>query len=211
MNVQSIRKIGPIQAFLAGFFGVGLGYVYVGELRLAFAGIFGTVGVLVLCSWTRLIVASALVYWIFAGLIITASLVVLIHPIVIAVRHPQRPRKSFNRWWFYLLWAVVTGTGSYFIVLVEIRDGVLYRNDHAVIEPYLHPPIGGYGYGRDHPATSVGPDEVFVLGDYRDNSVDSRGWGALPTSKLRGRVQYIWFSTAGRRVQWARIGISWPP
>jgi len=34
----------------------------------------------------------------------------------------------------------------------------------------------------------------YLLGDYRDNSLDSRQWGPFPTTSLRGRVQYIWLS-----------------
>lgn len=42
----------------------------------------------------------------------------------------------------------------------------------------------------------VGPDEVFVMGDNRDNSSDSRYWGGLPLSHLLGKVRWIWLSCA---------------
>jgi hypothetical protein len=35
MNLQVNHRIEPIRGFLAGFFGLGLGYVYEGDLRLA--------------------------------------------------------------------------------------------------------------------------------------------------------------------------------
>jgi signal peptidase I len=280
VNVQGTRRIGPIRAFLAGFFGLGLGYVYVGDLRLAFASIFGTLGVLAIFSWTRLIVVSALAYWICAGIIITVTLTALIHPVIVTVRFRERPRRAFNRAWFYYLWAVGVGTGSFFIIvnrvdvfgygtfrtasasmlptlekddyfmantwryktrdpadgelvilekpgeagvtyikrvvgvagdLIEIQDGVLYRNGHAVVEPYIHAPTEGFGYGRDYPATPVLAGEAFVLGDFRDNSIDSRRWGAVPIKSLRGRAEYIWYSTAAGGVQWQRIGMSLRP
>jgi signal peptidase I len=94
---------------------------------------------------------------------------------------------------------------------VELRDGVLLRNGQAVTEPYLHPATANYGDGRDYPALSVRADEVFVLGDYRDNSLDSRRWGLIPTSQLRGRAEYIWFSAAAGKLRWDRIGKSLAP
>jgi len=41
---------------------------------------------------------------------------------------------------------------------------------------------------------TVPPDRVFVLGDNRDFSNDSRFYGAVPLSKIRGRASWIWLS-----------------
>lgn len=40
----------------------------------------------------------------------------------------------------------------------------------------------------------VPPGEVFVLGDNRDASDDSRYWGSVPMSQVHGRVLFIWLS-----------------
>lgn len=40
----------------------------------------------------------------------------------------------------------------------------------------------------------VPPGELFLLGDNRDTSEDSRYWGTVPSSSLLGRVSLIWFS-----------------
>jgi signal peptidase I len=94
---------------------------------------------------------------------------------------------------------------------VELRDGVFYRNGVAVDEPYLHLPLPYKGNPRNVALSTLGPGQFYVLGDFRDNSLDSRQWGPFKTSSLRGRVQYIWWSFADSRVQWQRIGTSFVP
>jgi signal peptidase I len=61
----------------------------------------------------------------------------------------------------------------------------------------------------------VPPDEYFVLGDNRDNSLDSRYWQFVPDSLIRGRPMFVYYSydpdSLDRmswltRIRWTRIG-----
>jgi signal peptidase I len=68
---------------------------------------------------------------------------------------------------------------------VEIRDAYLYVDGAEVPEPYVdHARSDGVWFG---PVT-VPAGAVFVLGDSRDGSLDSRIFGAVPTSAVTGHV-----------------------
>ena len=65
---------------------------------------------------------------------------------------------------------------------VEIRNHTTYVNNQPLYEPYV----------VDQSNDDFGPivipaDSVFVMGDNRNNSADSRKWGFLPVQNITGR------------------------
>jgi signal peptidase I len=68
-------------------------------------------------------------------------------------------------------------------------------------------------WSPDLESTSVPPEHVFVLGDNRDNSQDSRHWGPVPLEHVRGTVLGIWASVDPETGQprWERFGRSLRP
>jgi signal peptidase I len=123
---------------------------------------------------------------------------------------------------------------------LAMRDGILIRNGVALAEPYVthsdpetDPVWEEFRWQSDflvktagaavayHPSRNnwgpliVPQEHYFVLGDNRDNSLDSRYWGFVPDSLLRGRPEVVYFSFAAdssddfawlTHVRWTRLG-----
>jgi len=83
---------------------------------------------------------------------------------------------------------------------IEIRDKEVYVDGvrqelplHAkTIDPSVYPLHMG---SRDNmPPETVPPGHVFVLGDNRDNSNDSRYWGYVPCENIKGKAVMLYWS-----------------
>jgi len=106
---------------------------------------------------------------------------------------------------------------------VEIKAGLLYVNGtlakHALVQPsdslayenilegqpYLiqvDKNLGDYG------PVDIPKDHFFALGDNRLDSIDSRVWGPVPCSCLKGRVKLVWLSLSNEgAIRTERIGV----
>ncbi|WP_033339027.1 signal peptidase I [Catenuloplanes japonicus] len=68
---------------------------------------------------------------------------------------------------------------------LEIRDAVLFVNDAAADPPFIdHASFDGTWFGP----VAVPAGMLFVLGDNRAGSIDSRTYGPIPETAVRGRV-----------------------
>ncbi len=100
---------------------------------------------------------------------------------------------------------------------VEIIQNKIYINDKLIDDPWgryagqgdlrrFFPSVDRYG------PYVVPKDSLFVLGDNRDNSQDSRFWGFVQLNEVKGKAFIIYFSLdwdAHRlldKVRWVRLG-----
>ena len=121
---------------------------------------------------------------------------------VIVFEYPEDPSKDFIK-------RVIGTPGD----LVEERNkrvyinGQLYENPHEVHKetdmiPKEQNPRDNFG-----PVT-VPDNSYFVMGDNRDRSYDSRFWGFVKNSKIKGLafIKYWSWDSANFRVRWGSIG-----
>jgi signal peptidase I len=107
---------------------------------------------------------------------------------VIVFRYPDDPSRDFIK-------RCVAVEGQ----TLEIRDKVLYINDVPQKEPYvIHSDeriIPREISARDNFGPTVVPrGHIFMMGDNRDNSHDSRFWGPLPLNLIKGKAMILYWS-----------------
>jgi signal peptidase I len=121
---------------------------------------------------------------------------------IIVFSYPPDPRKDFIK-------RVVGLPGDLF----EIRDKQIFVNSNSLKEGYIIHTDKIIIPASVRPRDNFGPLRVpkgslFVLGDNRDASFDSRFWGFVELSKVKGRVTKIYWSwdKENSQVRWDRIG-----
>ncbi len=70
---------------------------------------------------------------------------------------------------------------------VSITGGVVTVNGQPLAEPYVSAPPTYQG------TWTLAPNEIFVLGDNRNNSSDSHSWGPLEEEFLEGRAVVVYW------------------
>lgn len=149
---------------------------------------------------------------------------------VIVFEYPEDPTKNFVK-------RLIGVPGD----TVEMRDAMLIRNGAVVKEKYVEhtepdmdPAPEDFRWQKDyvlrtgatasgyHPSRNnwgplvVPKGNYFVLGDNRDNSLDSRYWGFVPDSLVKGRPFVIYYSYSPdssdgsfawlTHIRWTRLG-----
>jgi len=71
---------------------------------------------------------------------------------------------------------------------IKIRGGQVIIDGELLEEPWVE-----YAGGRDLPPTTVPPLHVFILGDNRPNSRDSRAFGPVHVDQIDGRALFIYW------------------
>lgn len=125
---------------------------------------------------------------------------------VIVFRYPEDEEKDFIK-------RIVGIQGD----VVHVHNKTVYVNGAAVTDqPYTQRVDPGVIDGAINPRDNYGPVTIpahsyFVMGDNRDQSLDSRFWGYVKEEKIKGRALRIYWSWSGQGtwqewVRWERIG-----
>jgi signal peptidase I len=107
---------------------------------------------------------------------------------IIVFRYPENPKLDFIK-------RVVGVEGD----VIEVRNKKLYVNDRLTHQSYAihtdpHIIPGVYNKRDNFGPIIVPPDSLFVMGDNRDNSKDSRFWGFVDLKAVKGKAFMIYWS-----------------
>ena len=112
---------------------------------------------------------------------------------ILVFKYPEDPERDFIK-------RVVGLPGE----TIEMKDKKVYVNGTALDEPYVHflfpldpgSPEGSEGFDlrRSYGPVTVPEGHLFMMGDNRDNSQDSRYWGFLPREYVKGKALFVYFS-----------------
>jgi signal peptidase I len=80
---------------------------------------------------------------------------------------------------------------------LEIHHRDVYINGHKLSEPYaVHTDPREMDQRDNLGPITIPPDHLFLMGDNRDNSNDSRFWGSAPRESVIGKPLFIYWSYA---------------
>jgi signal peptidase I len=116
---------------------------------------------------------------------------------VIVFEYPQNPEQDFIK-------RVVAVAGD----TVEMRERQLWVNGAPVADPHATYSLGGVLQSVRFGPVTVPGGSVFVMGDNRDESADSRFWGPVPMENVKGLAFIIYWSWDQDRrwLRWERLG-----
>ena len=110
---------------------------------------------------------------------------------IVVFRYPKNPEETFLK--------RVAATGG---DRLEIRASILYVNSVPVKEPYAVHHAPAHSPQENWGPTVVPAGELFVMGDNRDNSSDSRDWGFVPVQNVIGEPLFVYWSYDAPTARW---------
>jgi signal peptidase I len=126
---------------------------------------------------------------------------------VVVFKFPRQPERDFIK-------RVIGLPGD----RLEMRRKQVFINGEPLAEPYVHflEPPSEVTAPPDDLRWTYGPVTVperqyFMMGDNRDNSEDSRYWGFMPESYVKGQAVFIYFSISDTAtgildgIRWGRL------
>lgn len=117
---------------------------------------------------------------------------------IVVFKYPEDPTRDFIK-------RVIGVEGD----VIESKDKTLVVNSRKLVESYAQhvdsfiKPVGMDKRDNFGPVT-VPKDSVFVMGDNRDQSYDSRFWGFVDLSKIKGKAIIIYWSWDSDKT-WVRL------
>jgi signal peptidase I len=96
---------------------------------------------------------------------------------------------------------------------VEIKERKIYINDRLIEDPWgVFEKVNPSSIYDNYGPKTIPPDSLFVMGDNRDNSLDSRYWGFASLDDVLGKAFIMYWSwdwhapSLVSKVRWKRIG-----
>jgi signal peptidase I len=124
---------------------------------------------------------------------------------IVVFKYPEEPDRDFIK-------RVIGLPGE----TIELKNKKVHVNGQPLDEPYVHfltPPshdyqeVTSYDVRERFGPVTVPADQYFVMGDNRDNSQDSRYWGFLPRSYVKGKALLIYWSYESGREDYVDEGM----
>jgi signal peptidase I len=126
---------------------------------------------------------------------------------VVVFKYPKDPERDFIK-------RVIGLPGD----RLELHRKQIYINGKPIDEKgyvhFLRPPSTDGPPHTDDLSEEYGPvvvpnDQYFMMGDNRDNSEDSRYWGFMPVSYVKGKALFIYFSAGDGSDGKSTLGVRW--
>jgi signal peptidase I len=123
---------------------------------------------------------------------------------VVVFKYPDEPERDFIK-------RVIGLPGD----TLELRNKKVFINGQPLDEPYVHflepasdaQEVTSFDVRERYGPVHVPDGQYFVMGDNRDNSQDSRYWGFLPRSHVKGKALMIYWSYESGREDYVEDGL----